>query len=111
MMRARLRKLLQEAMNKVGIYDGNIRIVLYPIKRKIASVSLKTKSIRLNKYIIQNLDDDIIIFILVHELIHIKLGSTTHDTRFWQEITRLYPDEKITEIEARLIYAASFKPF
>ncbi len=103
MVRERLRRLLNEALDLVGIEKDNIRLVLYPMKRKIASVSLRTRIIRLNKNIVWELDNEDLKYILVHEVIHLKIGSTTHNERFWQELLRLYPRERVKEIENKII--------
>ena len=102
-MKQRIEKLLREAMKLIGIEDDGLRVVLYPMKRKIASISFKTKTIRLNKTIVQNLDDEALKYILVHELIHYKTKSIQHDTRFWEELRKLYSEKKVFEIENKII--------
>jgi len=102
-VKQRIEKLLREAMKLVEVKDNGLRIVLYPMKRKIASISFKTKTIRLNKNVIQNLDDEALKYILIHELIHYKTKSTQHDTKFWEELEKLYSREEVLEIENRII--------
>ncbi len=86
-----------------GIEDNGLRVVLYPMKRKIASISFKTKTIRLNKYIVHELDDESLKYILIHELAHYKTGSIQHDKRFWEEMEKLYSREEIARLESRII--------
>lgn len=90
-------------MKLVGVKDNDLRVVLYPMKRKIASISFKTKTIRLNKNIVQNLDDEALKYILIHELIHYKTKSTQHNTKFWEELEKLYSRGEVLEIENRII--------
>ena len=112
-MKQRIEKLLHEAMKLVGVEDNTLRVVLFPMKHKIASISFRTKIIRLNKNIIQNLDDEALRYVLIHELIHYKTKSVQHDTRFWEELGKLYSKEEILEIEKRIInsvYTSSKHP-
>jgi len=80
--------------------------MLYPMKRKVASISLKTKMIRLNKEIALKLDEESLRYLLVHELIHFKLRTLSHDDKFWKELERIYPLDKVREIEYRIINSA-----
>ena len=102
-MSQQLRKLLNEAKGLVGIEDSKLKVVLYPMKRKVASVSLKTKTIRLNREIALKLDEELLRYLLVHELIHFKLRSLSHDDKFWKELEKIYPLSKVKEIEHRII--------
>jgi len=98
-----LKKLLDEAKELVGVEDNKLRVMLYPMKHKVASISLKTKTIRLNKEIALKLDEEALRYLLVHELIHFKLRSLSHNDKFWEEIKRVYPLSKVKEIEYRII--------
>jgi len=96
-----LKDLLERAKQALGIED-NIKLILYPMKYKVASVSLKSKNIRLNKNIIKMLTYDELYYILVHELIHIKLSSLNHGNGFYRLLHSLYTIEEIEELENRI---------
>ena len=97
-----LKELLEKAKRALGIED-NIKLVLYPMKYKVASVSLKSKNIRINKNIIKMLTYDELYYILVHELIHIKLSSLNHGDGFYRLLHGLYTVEEIEELENRIV--------
>ena len=103
MVKQRIEKLLHEAMKLVGVEDNSLRVVLYPMKRKIASISFKTKTIRLNKNIAQYLDNEALKYILIHELVHYKTKSVQHNIKFWEELEKLYSRREVLEIEKRII--------
>ncbi|RLG16081.1 hypothetical protein DRN63_04615, partial [Nanoarchaeota archaeon] len=59
-------RIFKIAKNRVGIVDS-VRLRLVPMKRKIASVSLRTNTIRLNKSLIHFLDQESIEYLIIHE--------------------------------------------
>ncbi len=99
--REHIRSLLEQAKRVLGIEDS-VKLVLYPMKYKVASISLKTKTIRLNKNLIELFTDDEIYYILTHELIHIKLATLNHGEEFYKLLHTLYPPEKFEELENRI---------
>ena len=103
MLRKRVEELLSEVRKVVGVKDDSIHVVLYPMKHKIASVSFGSKTIRLNKYVVQELDDEALKYILVHELVHYKTRSIQHNRKFWKELGKLYSKEEVIKIESRII--------
>ena len=98
----RARRLLEQAKQALKMED-NIKLVLYPMKYKVASTSLKTKTIRLNKNLIELFTDNEIYYILIHELIHIKLATLNHGEEFYKLLYTLYPLEKSEELENRIV--------
>lgn len=94
--------LLERARQVVGIED-NVKLVLYPMKYKVASISLKNKTIRLNKNLIESFEEDELYYILVHELIHIKLSTLNHGEDFYRMLYKLFSPEEADEIENRII--------
>jgi len=100
--RERVRSLLEQAKQALGIRDS-IKLVLYPMKYKVALVSLQTKIIRLNKNLIGLFTDDELYYILLHELIHIKLATLNHGEEFYKLLYTLYPPEKSEELENRIV--------
>ncbi len=100
--RERVRRLLEQAKQALKVED-NIKLVLYPMKYKVASISLKTKTIRINKNLVNVFDDEELYYILVHELIHIKTTSLNHGEGFYKLLNMLYPLSKLEEIENRIV--------
>ncbi len=99
--RERVKTLLEHAKQILGIKD-NVRLVLYPMKYKVASTSLKNKTIRLNKNLLELLEEDELYYILVHELIHIKHSTLNHGEEFYETLNKLFSPEEADEIENRI---------
>jgi len=95
---ASLKRLLEEAKSITGV-DGNVRILLYPMKHKLASISLKTRTIRLNKHIALKLSEETLRYVIVHELIHLKLKTVSHSLAFHKELEKIYPASVRERIE------------
>lgn len=100
--KGRVRRLLEQAKQALKVEDS-IKLVLYPMKYKVASISLKTKTIRINKNLVNVFDDEELYYILVHELIHIKITSLSHGESFYKLLNTLYPLSKSEEIENRIV--------
>ena len=100
--RERVKTLLQRAKEKLGV-DDKVKIILYPMKHKIASVSLKNKTIRINKNLVGTLTDDELYYIIVHELIHIKLSTPNHGNGFQMLLREIYAPQDPTVIEDSLV--------
>lgn len=100
--RERLRRLLERAKVDLGV-DERVKLVIQPMKRKMASVSLKKGVIRLNKNVVNILDDDELYYILVHELVHLKLGTMDHGVKFYETLHTLYPKNKLEELESKIV--------
>jgi predicted metal-dependent hydrolase len=97
-----IKTLLERAKQAVGVED-NIKLVLYPMKYKVASISLKNKSIRLNKNLLELFDEYELYYILVHELIHIKHSTLNHGEEFYKALYNLFSLEEADEIESRIV--------
>jgi len=102
MEKEEIKRLLEEAKKKLGIKE-ELRVILQPMKRKIASVSLKNKTIRINKAIIHTLNEEQMRYILVHELIHYKLKHYSHDNSFMNELRQFYDEDEIETIERSIL--------
>ncbi len=83
-----LRKLLEEVLGKLGL-EGEFRIKVKPFKRKIASISHRTRTIYINKTCVEVLTEEEIKFVLAHELLHLKHGKF-HTFKFEQELKKLF---------------------
>jgi len=73
------------------------------MKYKVASISLKNKTIRLNKNLLELFDDDELYYILIHELMHIKLATVNHGEEFYKILYDIYSPEKSEEVENRIV--------
>ncbi|HDH44537.1 MAG TPA: M48 family peptidase [Thermococcus sp.] len=99
-----LRKILKELKKELEIPENEkIHINLRPMKTKAASISLKNGTIRLNKNLIQKLDEESIKYLILHELIHYKLKNTYHNDNFQKQINSIIDRTKIKEIERKII--------
>jgi len=102
MKREEINNILTEVKRILSI-DEDFKIVLYPMKRKVASISLKSKTIRINKNVLDMLNEDQLKYILIHELIHYKLRKQNHDNDFMDELKRFYKENDIESIEKELL--------
>jgi len=80
-MDSRLREILEEIKAELGLED-EIKIIKKNYKRKLASVSLDKRIIRINKNILD--DEDLVRKVIHHELLHIKLNTKWHTPEFWE---------------------------
>jgi len=104
MNRKQLRITIDELKQELGIpKDEKIRIILRPMKTKAASISLKNRTIRLNKNLITKLNPESIRYLLLHELIHYKLKSINHNGNFQKQLTSKIKETRIREIENKII--------
>lgn len=96
-----VKSLLERAKQAVGVED-NVKLILYPMKYKVASISLKNKTIRLNKNLLELFSEDELYYILVHELIHIKHSTLNHGEEFYKALYKLFSPGEADEIENRI---------
>ena len=94
--------LLERAKQAVGV-EFEVKLVLYPMKYKIASVSLKNNTIRLNRNLLEALDEDELYYILVHELIHVKQATLDHGEKFYEVLYKLFSPEEVKIVECRIV--------
>ena len=99
---SRVEELTIKALNSLNIND-NIKIEIKPMKQEIASFSFKTKTLRLNKYVVENFDDELLYYIIPHELIHFKTNSLYHGINFYKELRNHFSEEQCNEIELKII--------
>jgi predicted metal-dependent hydrolase len=62
--------------------DEEFKLEIKKMKIKAASISFKTKTIRINKDFIDG-DDELIKYLIYHELVHYKLRSKDHGKSFY----------------------------
>ncbi len=97
-----IKNLVNEVKSSLNINE-TINIEIKPMKQKIASFSFKTKTLRLNKYVVENFEKDLLYYIILHELIHFKVKSTNHNLAFENELKKHFSEEICYEIELKII--------
>jgi len=98
----KLKKILDELVKEMEIKEA-IRLRVIPMKHKVASLSFKTKILRLNREVIKILDDEEIRYILIHELVHLKVGSINHGSLFLRELEKHYSRKEVLAFEVRIV--------
>jgi len=78
-MDSKLKNILEELKEELGIIE-DVNVITKNYKRKLASVSLDKRLIRINKKILD--DEKLLRKILFHELLHIKLDTKWHTPEF-----------------------------
>lgn len=79
--------MLEEVKAVVGI-EGEVRVELKAYKTKGACIDLKRRVLVVNSHLL-DLGEDVVKYLVLHELIHLKLGTSRHDARF-QELLNHY---------------------
>lgn len=102
MKREQLKEILDHAKEDLSISE-KIKIELKPMKTKAASISLKRKTIRINKSILPNLDQECIKYLILHELAHYKLKSKYHNGDFYKKLHEKVNDIKAKELERKIL--------
>jgi hypothetical protein len=96
-----VKTLFKETIEEMKLEGITLRLV--PMKRKIASFSFRTKTLRLNRWVIETLDPEIVKYIILHELVHFKLNDVNHGKEFLEEFGKFYTAEDTKRIETKLI--------
>lgn len=96
------RRILKEVKEELGL-NGKIRLRRVPMKRKIASFSFKTNTLRLNRNLLELLTEKEIRYIIRHELVHLKVRDLNHGSLFIEEMKKFYSEKEIEEIEEGVI--------
>jgi len=99
MEKQEVRKLLKE-LAEIAEVKG-IKLEFREMRKKLASASLNKKIIRLNKTVLI-LPDELIRYILAHEIAHIKLKTRYHSKEFREILTQLIGND-IEKLERKLI--------
>ena len=86
-------------MKKELSISEDVKVVVKPMKA--ASVTLGKNEIRLNRNLL-DLDEDCIRYLILHELIHIKLK--TYTGAFCKILYRIFEKSKIEEIENEILH-------
>mgnify|MGYP000026369544 CR=1 FL=1 len=95
-------KTLEELKAILGITD-KVKLELRPLKTKAASISIKKRVIRLNKYVVSRLDEVSLRYLILHELVHLKLGTIYHTKDFYETMYRVSDRETVRKSEERIL--------
>jgi len=78
--------ILEEVKNLLGIND-EVKLEFKPYKTRAACIDLKRHILVINSHLL-NLGKDVIKYVVLHELVHLKLGTPYHDARFQTLVDR-----------------------
>lgn len=81
---------------------SDIKVRIRPLKASIAKISFKDSVITLDP-VVRELGKDEVLYILAHEIAHLKSGTLYHTQSFWKEIEKIFPKEMIEDVEKRII--------
>jgi len=98
----RVKKILNELIKEMDI-DKTIKLIIVPMRQKVASLSFKTKLLRLNHKAVKVLNSEEIRYILIHELIHFKVKDINHGSLFLRELEKHYTLEEAYNFEIEII--------
>jgi len=91
-----IERILSEYRLMLGIRD-DVKVRVRRYKTKAALSNIKTRTIYINKDLL-DLGEEIIRYLLLHELLHIKLQGKYHDERFYAMLYFFIPPEKVNTI-------------
>jgi predicted metal-dependent hydrolase len=80
----------------------DVKIKIRRYKTKAAFVDLRSKIIYINRDLL-DLGEDVIEYLLLHELLHIKLREKHHTAQFYAILHFFISEEKVNEIKEKII--------
>ncbi|PVU72755.1 hypothetical protein DDW07_02145 [Acidilobus sp. SCGC AC-742_E15] len=96
-----IKKVLSEYSLILGIKD-NVKVKVRRYKTRAASSNITTGTIYINKDLL-DLGEDVIRYLILHELVHIKLRSRYHDERFYTTLYFFMPPEEVDAIREAIM--------
>ena len=85
----------------LGIKE-EVKVKIRRYSTRTAFVDLRSKIIYINRDLL-DLGEDVIEYLLLHELLHIKLREKHHTTQFYAILHFFIPEEKANEIKEKII--------
>jgi predicted metal-dependent hydrolase len=85
-------EILKKYKEELGIND-EVRVKIKKYKTRSAFINLKTKTIFINENLLE-LGEEVLRYLILHELIHLKLNSKYHDASSIEPSTVIYPLKK-----------------
>jgi|GEM_PF-1925551 predicted metal-dependent hydrolase len=95
-----IKRILEECKNKLGI-EEEVRVKLRNYRSRSAFIDLKTRTIYINKNLI-DLGEEVVEYLILHELIHLKLGTKLHTADFYSELYNFIPPERLIELRSKV---------
>lgn len=92
--------ILQEVRDLLQL-EESVTVRIKSLKSTLARLSLTKRVLTLDP-IVLNLSEDLVFYILTHELAHLKANTPYHTSAFWREIERVYNLEDVKAIEERI---------
>jgi len=89
-------EILKKYKEELGIND-EVRVKIKKYKTRSAFINLKTKTIFINEVLLY-LGEEVVKYLIVHELIHLKLNSRYHSAEFNRILYTYITPEKASEI-------------
>lgn len=90
----RVKKIFEWYKELLGVRDAKLQFKEY--KTKVASCSLKRRVVTLDSRV-SGLDDDAIGYVILHELLHLKLDSKHHGNEFHRLLKEFLTKEEVEE--------------
>jgi predicted metal-dependent hydrolase len=95
-----VKQILEEYKKKLGINE-DVKVKIRRYKTKSAFINLKTKTIYINESLL-DLGEEVIRYLILHELIHLKLNSKYHIAEFNKTLYAFITPEKASEIRGMI---------
>ncbi len=94
-----IRGMLEEGSQSSTRCGREVKLELTPMRTKAASVSLRMRTIRLNRDVVSRLDNRAIKYLIVHELANLKLRTVDHGPGFYRLVHLVHTvfDERETK--------------
>jgi len=96
----KVKAILEAAKKDFEIHD-DFKIRMKKMKIKAASISFKTRVIRLNKEL--ECDPEFINYLIYHELAHYKLRTKLHSQEFYELLNSKLGEKKVNNLEKSIL--------
>ena len=96
-----IKKIVDELSYHIGI-KRRLFVRIVSFRSKVASVSFVNGTLRLNRDFVRLSNTSLLRYIIIHELIHIKLGHHYHNDEFYREIKK-YLDHDIARYDKQVL--------
>jgi len=97
-----VKTILEEIKAVVGIY-GEVKIEIKPYKTRGASIDLRRRILTINSHLL-DLGEDVVKYLVLHELVHLKLQTRHHNAEF-QALMNRYAEAlgiDLTECQSKI---------
>jgi predicted metal-dependent hydrolase len=91
-----VRRIAEEYRRQLGI-EGEVRVVVGSYRGAAAFADLRTRTIYVNGRLL-GLGERVVRYLVLHELVHIKLNTRYHGSEFYELLHRFFPPEEVEQI-------------